>query len=304
MITVRLIGTAASIPTRERGLPATLIDYKNSKLLFDCGEGTQRQLMSEGLKFMRIDQIFITHWHADHFAGLTGLIQTMSLDGREKKLDIYGPPETTKFVKQIIGVGHFGARFDIGMHDIQEGDIIEGNGYKVIPFWVEHRIPSLGYVFQEDDKLNADMKKAKKFGLTTGPLIGKLKAGKTITVNGKKVKPKDVIDCKPGKKIVITGDTMKCKNVVKYAKGADLLIHDSTYSLERKARAPEVKHSTSTDAAETAKKAKVDKLVLTHISRRYQQKGTPLKPEDLLKEAKKVFKNTVLAEDMMKIVVK
>ncbi len=258
--------------------------------------------MVKKLRFLKINKIFITHWHADHFAGLMGLIQTMSLENRKETLYIYGPPETAKFVKQLLTIGYFARRFKISVKDLEEEEVVEGENYKIYPFKVKHNIPAYGYVFEEDAKVRANMQKAKKFGLKTGPLIGKLKTGKTITFKGKTIKPSDILESFPGNKIVYTGDTKPIKRTVKHAKNADLLIHDATFS--SKDQMDEIGHSTSVQAAEIAKEANVKKLILTHISRRYQDKKKNISPKVLEMEAKKVFKNSILAKDFMELTIK
>ena len=304
MIKVIFLGTSSGVPTRERNLPSVFLMFENERVLFDCGEGTQRQLMSEKLKFMKINRIFISHWHADHFAGLLGLVQTMSLENRAEPLYVYGPKRTEEFVERLLGVGYFARSFKVIAKDIDESEEIKCGGFKVIPFRVEHRVPALGYVFKEDDKIRADMEKAAKFGLKTGPKIGALKAGKSVTINGKAVKPEDIMWTETGKKVVYTGDTKYNENIVKFAKDADLLIADSTFGEEFVERAGDFRHSTSNDAAEAAKKANVKQLVLTHISRRYQDSGGNLPPKSLEDSARKIFKNTILARDFLEIEVK
>ncbi|MCK5593639.1 MAG: ribonuclease Z [Candidatus Aenigmarchaeota archaeon] len=303
MIKVKFLGTTASIPTRERNLPSIFVMFKGERILFDCGEGTQRQLMDQGLKFMKIDHIFITHWHADHFGGILGLIQTMSLEGRTEPLNVYGPKRTTEFLEQLLTIGYFGRNFKVNITEMNDGFTVEGDGYKVTAFEVTHKVPALGYVLEEDPRIRANMTKAAKFGLKTGPYIGKLKAGKTIEFKGQTITPEDVIEHIPGRKIVYTGDTKYDTNTIKYAKDADLLIHDSTFASD-KTDADEIGHSTAKEAATVAKKADVKLLVLTHISRRYQEKKENTSPQVLLDEATEVFKNTILAYDSLEFEIK
>ncbi|MBW6461877.1 MAG: ribonuclease Z [DPANN group archaeon] len=303
MIKVKFLGTTASVPTRERNLPSIFVMFKGERILFDCGEGTQRQLMVQGLKFMKIDRIFITHWHADHFGGILGLIQTMSLEGRTEPLNVYGPKRTTEFLEQLLTIGYFGRNFKINITEMNDGFTVEGEGYKVTAFKVTHKIPALGYVLEEDPRIRANMEKAEKLGLSTGPYIGKLKAGKTIEFKGKTIKPEDVIEHIPGRKIVYTGDTKYDVNTIKHAKHADLLIHDSTFGSDKDG-VDKIGHSTAEEAATVAKKANVKLLVLTHISRRYQDKKENTSPQMLLDEAQKVFKNTILAYDSLEFEIK
>ena len=296
------LGTSSGVPTKDRNLPSVFLMYNKDRLLFDCGEGTQRQLMSLKLKFMKIDRIFISHWHADHFAGLLGLVQTMCLEGRKEKLFVYGPKDSSKLVEQLLGVGYYYRGFEVAVEEVKEGDVIDCGEYELIPFKVEHGIPALGFVFHEKDRLSANMKKAEKFGLTTSPLIGKLKNGETVTHNGKTIKPEDIIESKKGRKVVYTGDTKYTENIVRFSKGADALIIDSTFAADFEEKAGSYKHSTSKQSAEIAKKANVKTLFLTHISRRYQEKG--LSEEKLEEDARKIFKNVVLARDFLEFDVK
>jgi len=291
------VGTSSAVPSRKRGLPANLINYKGERVLFDCGEGTQRELMKEKLGLMKISKIFISHWHADHFSGLLGLIQTMEMEGREEPLYIYGPPRTEEFTENILDTGYFNRSFDIFVEDIIEGDEIVGEGYKIEPFEVEHGINAFGYSFIEDDQKKANKQKMKELGLTKSPKIGELKEGKSIEWNGQEISPNEVVETMPGRKIVYSGDTAKCNNTIENAEGADLLIHESTclheIIEEREG------HTSAKQTGEIASEAEVDKLVLTHISRRYQQNE-----EKILEEARKEFSNTELGEDGRKFEVK
>jgi len=301
MIRIVFLGTTAAVPTRERNLSSIFLQFNEERLLFDCGEGTQRQLMIKNLKFMRISKIFISHWHADHFGGLLGLVQTMSLENRKEPLYIYGPRRTAEFVDRLLEVGYFARNFEVVAEDVDEGDVVKGDGYKVIPFRVKHRIPALGFVFQEDDRVRANMEKAAQFGLTTSPIIGKLKAGQTVTFKGRAIKPEDVIEIRPGKKVVYSGDTAFTENIIKFSQNADLLIHDCTFTDEFEEKAGDYRHGTPSKAGEAAAKANAKRLVLTHISRRYQSKEDQ---QRIVTEAKKAFKETSLAEDFMEIIIK
>ncbi len=304
MIKIKILGTSASIPTKNRNLPSIFLMYKGERLLFDCGEGTQKELMINNLRFMKINKIFITHWHADHFSGMLGLIQTMSLEGRKNPLYVFGPKNTSKFLNQLLGVGYFNRTFDIIVKELEDSSAIKEKDYTITAFEVKHnRIPALGYAFQENKRLKADMKKAEKFGLKTGPLIGKLKNGETIIFGSKTIKPKDIIESITGRKIVYTGDTQYSENTIKYSKNADILIHDSTFA-SHKENMDEIGHSTASDAAIVARKATVKKLVLTHISRRYQKEKEHEDPKKLEDEARQIFKNSVLAEDGMEFILK
>lgn len=284
------IGTSSAVPTEDRGLACNMINYKGERILFDCGEGAQRRIMMDKLGLMRIDRIFISHWHGDHFSGLLGLIQTLEMEGREKPLYIYGPPRTEEFTDNILDTGYFQRNYDIFVDDIVEGDVIAGEGYEVRPFEVEHGVNAFGFVFEEDDQVKANKEKMKDLGLGSSPKVGKLKQGKAVEHEGETVEPEDVVENLPGRKVVYSGDTAKCENTIENAEDADLLIHEATCAHEliedRK------NHTSARQAAEIAKEAAADKLVLTHISRRYRNKA-----EKLVEEAREVFENTEMGED-------
>lgn len=284
------IGTSSAVPTEDRGLACNMINYKGERILFDCGEGAQRRIMMDKLGLMKIDRIFISHWHGDHFSGLLGLIQTLEMEGREKPLYIYGPPRTEEFTDNILDTGYFQRNYDIFVDDIVEGDVIAGEGYEVRPFEVEHGVNAFGFVFEEDDQVKANKEKMKDLGLGSSPKVGKLKQGKAVEHEGETVEPEDVVENLPGRKVVYSGDTAKCENTIENAEDADLLIHEATCAHEliedRK------NHTSARQAAEIAKEAAADKLVLTHISRRYRNKA-----EKLVEEAREVFENTEMGED-------
>ena len=301
MIVVTFLGTVSGIPSRERNHPAIVLEYfsfKKDTLLFDCGEGTQKQLMLSGISFMDIDKIFITHWHADHFAGLIPLIQTMNLEKRKRKLRIFGP-EAEKFVSNILDLGYFGARFEIEAINVpffgnKETLIDETNEYEVFSIPVHHTVPAVGYCFKEKDRWSINLEKLKKLGLKRGYWLRRLKKYGKVKIRNKVIKIEDVAELKRGLKIVYSGDTKPCENVLRISENADLLIHDATFLEEGETRG----HADVKEAAKIAKKAGVKKLVLTHISRRYRSE------KELKEEAIKIFPNTVVAHDFMKIKLK
>ena len=302
MIIVTFLGTVSGIPSLKRNHPAIALEYftdYRDVLLFDCGEGTQKQLMKSGISFMQISKIFISHWHADHFAGLIPLIQTMNLENRKNPLTIYGP-EAERFVSDIVDLGYFGLRFPVRAVNVPfEGTEIslvdETEDYKVTSIPVLHSVPTVAFCLQEKDKWNIDEDKLKRFDIKRGPWLKKLKKTGKLEWKGKKVKIENVGYVKKGLKVVYSGDTKPCNNIVKISKNADLLIHDGTFLEED---VGETAHADVKEAARLAKKAKVKQLILTHISRRY----TDLK--ELEEEAKKVFKNSKVAYDFMKVKLK
>ncbi|MFB6190548.1 MAG: ribonuclease Z [Candidatus Nanohaloarchaea archaeon] len=285
------VGTSSAVPTRERGLAANMVNYGGERLLFDCGEGAQRRIMMEKMGLMDISRIFITHWHADHFSGLLGLIQTLEMEGREEPLYIYGPPRTEEFTERILDTGYFSRNYDIYAEDLVEGDVIAGEGYEVRPFEVDHGVNAFGYVFEEDDSVKANKDKMEELGLGSSPKVGRLKNGESIEWNGETIEPEQVVEEVPGRKVVYSGDTAKCDAMVENARNADLLIHESTVGQELIAERDN--HTSARQAAEIAREAGVDKLVLTHISRRYRGG----EEEQLLEEAREVFENTELGKD-------
>ncbi len=274
------------MPTPRRGLPATLARLDGDRLLFDCGEGTQRQLI-RSIGLADLDAIFLTHLHADHWLGIPGLIRTLELRGREKPLDIYGPSGT---VKQLAAVGIATGKTDYELHisELEAGDAIEFDGYEVEAFNVRHRGTALGYSLVEAGRPGRfDPERAAELGITNGREIAALVAGESVG----EVKPEQVIgEPRAGRKIVISGDTAPCEMVEAAANGADLLIHEATFADEDAARATETMHSTARQAAEIAKAAGVAMLALTHISARY-----PVRK--IIEEAEATFAETVVPRD-------
>lgn len=301
MIEITFLGTVSGIPSKDRNHPAITLEYyeeEKDTLLFDCGEGTQKQLMISGISFMKIDKIFISHWHADHFAGLIPLIQTMNLEKRTKELKIFGP-EAEKFVSDIIDLGYFGLRFPVTAVNVPfEGEDIslidETEEYQVFSVPALHTVPAVAYCFKEKDRWNIDLEKLKQLGLKRGFWLNKLKKFGEAEFKGKKVKIEEISNKKPGLKVVYSGDTKPCENIVKLAKESDLLIHDGTFLEEEEGKA----HADVKQAAKVAKKADVKQLILTHFSRRYTD------TKELEDEAKKVFPNTKASYDFMKVKLK
>lgn len=295
MIHFWTVGTSSAVPTPHRSLSAQLMNFRGERLLFDCGEGTQREIMRHNLGLMKIGKIFLTHWHADHFSGLLGLIQTFSMEDRQRQLEIYGPPRTQEFMTNLLNLGYFDRSYEILVKEVEEGEEItgkvKGKNYTVTPFRTKHSTPSQGYVFQEASDTKANKQKMKELGLKPSPKIKQLKQGKSIKVKEDTIQPEQVVEDVRGRKIVYTGDTERIDNTVKFAQGADLLVHDATFSQELIDEG-RYGHSSAREAALVAQEAEVKKLVLTHLSRRFDNKT-----QALLAEAKKVFDNTEIAED-------
>lgn len=295
MLRITFLGTGGTLPTTNRNPSSIFINREGDMMLFDCGEGTQQQMM-RAKTGMKISSIFITHYHADHFLGVPGLIQTMSFNGRTEPLDIYGPEWTERFVRLMIELGYFKLGFRINAHELKGGEVIDRGEYTITAFATEHGVLGIGYALEEKSRVGRfNREKANELGIPAGPLFSRLQKGEPVTINGRTIHPSEVVgEKRPGRKIVYSGDTRPCEAVEKASAGADLLIHDCTLADELNAWAVETKHSTAKEAAELAKKAKVKHLVLTHISSRYSEN-----PEPLLREAESIFKNVTLAQDLM-----
>ncbi len=296
MIKVQFLGTSGSVPTEKRGMPAVYLEFRGNRMLFDCGEGTQRQMRIAGLPFMKINQIFISHLHADHYLGLGGLIQTMDLFKRNEKLEIWGPPGTTEALEKIITTGNFVLEgFDLEMNDIRAKGIKQIYADKDCAIkctQLDHNVPCLGFSFEEAERRKFLKQKALHLGVPEGPLFHKLQLGESVKVGKKVIKPDQVLDKPvPGRKVTYISDTRPCTAAVELAKGSDLLIHDSTFTHSLQASALEGRHSTAKEAAEIAKKAKVKQLYLSHFSQRYT------KTDEMEKDALAVFPNTKVASD-------
>ena len=297
-LNVIFLGTGGSIPTPQRGLSAVAILRKNELLLFDCGEGSQRQMIQAGVGFHRKTKLFITHMHGDHVLGLPGLLQTMSLLDRTKKLEIYGPQGIKAFVEAMSQTVRFSLNFPVQVSEVEASLVCEEKEYEVYATQSDHMNHSLAYALIEKPRPGRfNIEKAKSLGVHEGPLWSKLQGGSSVKLpSGKNVKPEMVLGHpRPGRKIVYSGDTGDSENLVKLAENADLLIHEATFDDELKERAVEDGHSTPSMAAETAKKAGVKRLVLTHISARYKDANL------LLEQARKVFANTDVAQDFLRL---
>ncbi len=297
------LGTTASIPTPDRNHPAIYVSYVGKEeqvLLMDCGEATQRQIFKAGLNFMKIDHIFITHWHADHFAGLFGILETMSLEKRKKPLFVYGP-EASKFVNILANLGYAVKGFRVIPKDVDYmghgmEKLLEEKEFSVIASPVKHGVPAIAYCIKEKDRIKIDPKKANNLGLPEkGLIFKKLKDQGEAEFKGRKIRIEDVSDIQAGKKLVYSGDTQPCRQLVELAEKADLLIMDCTYFEEMEER----HHTNLRQAIEIAEQADVKKMVLTHISRRYQNQH---ELEKLAKEAAvRSDINVLVARDFMKV---
>jgi len=293
-INVTFLGTGSAIPTARRNHPSILLQYKAENILIDCGEGTQRQFRKAKLNPCKITKILITHWHGDHVLGLPGLLQTMILNGYNKKLEIYVPSGTKRWVRMYFDlIGGKINDLDLVVKEINKGVIFDGGDFYIETKEMKHDCPAVAYSFVVKEKNRLDKDKLKKLNISNSPLIGELVSGKTIKINGKKIDGKKLMYKENSRKITIIMDTLYNENAVKLAKEADVLVCESTYSAEETEIAKEHLHLTSIDAAKIAKKASVKKLILTHLSQRYEAI-----PKLILKEAKSVFGEVIIPEDL------
>jgi ribonuclease Z len=294
---VVFLGTSGSMPTDTRGSSSIAVKIGRSLVMFDCGEGTQRQMVKARVGFRREMKILISHMHGDHVLGLPGLFQTMSLLGREKRLDLYGPIGLIEYVKafsETLG----GPTFPVVIHELTgAGTIYTDEKINIKAIQSSHHIESYSFgIFENPRPGRFHPEKAEALGVPRGRLWHNLQHGKCVNFDGRVVQPEQVVDMvRPGRRIVYSGDTRPFEEMVKFAYGADLLIHEATFAEELSERAEEDGHSTTVQAADIAKRANVSKLVLTHISSRYPDSTV------LLREAKKVFKNVIVAEDLMEL---
>ncbi|MGC8676281.1 MAG: ribonuclease Z [Candidatus Micrarchaeia archaeon] len=294
MIEIVALGTSGSTPTKDRHMPSFALIYDGDTLLFDCGEGTQMQMLKFGINPVKVKAIFLSHTHGDHVIGVAGLVRTMSMAGRQDPLLIFVPSGYESTVNNLLVFDKALLRFSIVIKGVKKGKVYEAKPYAVYAFRLNHTIPTYGYVFKENDKLHFVAEKAKKLGIK-GSMFSELQIRKRLKVGRRTVRLDEVSWIEPGKKIVYATDTRPSKETVKAAMGADLLIHEAAYASGEKKLAKERKHSTAEEAASIAKQSKAKMLIMTHISARHRDAVV------LEKEARKIFKNAHMAYDGMKI---
>jgi ribonuclease Z len=293
---ITFLGTSDAIPSITRNHTSILLNYDGENILIDCGEGTQRQFRKAKLNPCKITRILISHWHGDHTLGISGILQTLALSGYKKTLFIYGPKGTKKFMKELFKTFIFaGKRFPIKIEEV-DGKFFENKDFYLESKKMVHGIPCNAYVFVKKGQIRIDKKKLKKSKLPSGPLLQKIKQGKNITYKGKKYLAKNLTFSEGNKKISFVFDTSINKNIVPFVKDSNILICESSFDSGLENRAKEYKHLTAKQAGEIAKKSKSKKLILTHISQRYDKN-----PKKILNDAKKVFKNSFLVKDLDKI---
>ena len=299
MMRITFLGTGGSTPTPNRNPSAIAVNREGELMLFDCGEGAQRQMM-RAKTGMTIDSIFVSHFHADHVLGIPGLIQTMGLQGREKPLEIYGPKYVDKFLYHLLSLGYAGKRFEVKSIELRPGDVVKRAGYEIRAIETVHNVLSIGYLLEEDMRPGRfNRERAIELGIKPGPLFSQLQSGHSISVDGNEIRPEQILGPpRPGRKIVYTGDTRPCESVIEASRDADVLIHDGTLSDETKEYAVDYMHSTALEAADVARKASVRKLILTHVSARYSDLDGARKLEE---EARTVFENSEVARELMTV---
>ena len=289
---VVFLGTSGSVPTAKRAPTSLLVRRGGDRFLIDCGEGTQRQLLRSGIGLIELHEVFVTHYHADHYLGLPGMLKTFSLRGRELPLTVYGPPGLRDLfdgLRRIFGK----LTYPLDLQELQAGDSLDRGDYRVVAFSVRHGVPGLGYaVIEEPRPGRFDVAAARALAVPEGPAWGALQRGQTVEVpGGGSVAPEQVLGpARDGRKLVISGDTRPARTVLEIAVEADLLVHDGTFSRDEQERADETCHTTAADAAEVARVADVRMLALTHLSNRYFG-------AEILREARAVFPETVVPRD-------
>jgi ribonuclease Z len=286
------LGTAGSMPTAQRAPAALLVRRGGDRLLFDCAEGTQRQLLRSSVGLVELGEIFVTHFHADHILGLPGLFKTFSLRGRERPLEVHGPRGLVDLLgslKRVVGK----LSYEVQVVEVEPGDVLERDGYRLAAFAVAHGVPAVGWSLIEATRPGRfDVEAAAALGVPSGPARGALQRGESVTLpDGRTVSADQVLGPpRPGRKIVITGDTAPSETVVEAAWGAEVLVTEATFSEEERERAQETMHQTATQAAGTAQRANIGLLALTHLSNRY------FGPE-IAREARDIFPDTVVPKD-------
>jgi ribonuclease Z len=289
-LSVIFLGTGGSVPSARRSTASVLVARGGERLMFDCGEGTQRQLQ-RSLGLTQVDEIYLTHFHADHVLGLPGLLKTYDLTDRQERLTVYGPPglrDLFRTLKPIVGR----TQFDLRPVELQMGQAVPHDGYEVRAFPVEHGVRACGYALVEEDRPGRfDLEAAKKLGVPEGPAFASLQRGEEVEGASGPVLPEDVMgESRAGRTVVITGDTAPCEATVEAARTAELLVHDASFAEEEAQRAAETGHSTVGQAAAVAREAGVKLLALVHISSRYHVGRA-------LEEAQEVYEPTIAPRD-------
>lgn len=293
-IKLTFLGTAGAVPSAKRNHTGILLSYGSENILIDCGEGIQRQFRKARLNLCKVTRILITHWHGDHVLGLPGLMQTLAFSDYKKTLHIYGPKGTEKYMKKMLETFVFVNKISLKIHEVdKEGIFLDEEDFYLESKKMTHGIYCNAYCFVKKGKLRINKQKLTKSGLPSGPILSKLKQGEDIVYQGKKYKAKDLTYMADSVKICFVMDTSLNKKIVPFVDDSDLLVAEATLGSELESIAEERKHLTSKQAAEIAKKAKVKKLAITHVSQRYDKDFS-----QILKQAKEIFKKSYLVEDL------
>jgi len=277
VLRLTFLGTAASAPTLKRGLSALAVRRAGELLLFDCGEGTQRQLIRYGAGF-DVAAIFFSHFHADHYLGAIGFLRTLSMQGRTEPLPLYGPRPAGRLLPAMLFAGVDALSFPVEIHEVEPGEAVPRDGAVVQAFATDHRTPSLGWALREaprPGRFHPD--RARALGVPEGPLWGELQRGRPVRVGDREVTPGEAVEPpRPGRSLVLSGDTRPSPATVEAARGADLLVHDATFGDAEQERALTTFHSTAREAGRVAREAGARRLILTHLSSRYDADPSPL----------------------------
>jgi len=302
---ITFLGTSSGVPTRSRNVSsvALRLPQRAELWLFDCGEGTQHQVLRSDLKVSQLTRIFVTNMHGDHIFGLMGLLASCGLAGNVEHVDIYGPPDLEEYLKACRRYSQTHFSYPVKVHTVSPGVVYEDAEYTVSCELLKHRVPAFGYRVTEKDRTgHFDVEKAAALGIPSGPLYGKLKRGEEIMLpDGRRVNGSDF--CGPtliGRKLVYCTDTVFCESAIALAEDADVLIHEATFAHQDAELAYQRLHSTSTMAAQVALAAQVQQLIITHLSPRYAP-GNSIEPKDLLLEARSIFPNTEMAVDFLTV---
>jgi len=296
------LGTGCSAPTKDRALTGIVLSFNGKNYLFDCPEGAQKKVLEAGLSLQKIDAVLFSHFHADHFLGLPGMLATMNMFERETPLTIFGPKGVKKMVGKALELAFVSPCYEIKCVELGNKIALDERDFSIESFALDHGVPCFGFVFSEKDKLGKfDRQKAIKLGVPVGPLFSKLANGEKVKIGGKTIKPGQVLDFgkgRKGRRVAIVLDTLPGGEYVSKIKGVDLLVHESVFLNKEKKRAKETFHSTALAVAKVARKVKAKKLLLTHFSNRYKN------VLELEKEAQKEFANSSASRELMVVEIK
>ena len=293
------LGTGAMVPTKDRNVQATYLEYDGEGILVDCGEGTQRQMNIAGINRLKVRKILITHWHGDHVAGLVGLIQTLGNVDSPGVVQLYGPVGTKAYLNHLLNSCSFDLRLQLEVEELAPKDdpvvFFENDRYALQVVRMRHAIPCVGYAFIEKDQRKIDMAAVKRAGLEEGPLIGRLQRGESVQAQGKTIHPDEVSAVQQGRKVAFVLDTEPCPGIAPLVRDADILVAEATYESSLDEKAEQYQHLTAQTVAQIASQAGVKRLFLTHFSQRYKT------AHDIEEDARKVFPETTCAYDFLQV---